>query len=66
MSALTKKICWELITIKKDKLNSVGVAIYRKASSNECYDQRKHNKPLMCKTDDDPNAAWYVSLHFKA
>ncbi|KAL7223856.1 hypothetical protein ACSBR1_025337 [Camellia fascicularis] len=62
MSALTKKICWELITIKKDKLNSVGVAIYRKASSNECYDQRKHNKPLMCKTDDDPNAAWYVAL----
>ena len=58
MSALTKSMCWELVTIKKDKLNSVGVAIYHKAVSNECYDQRKQNRPPMCKSDDDPNAAW--------
>ncbi|XP_057501705.1 probable methyltransferase PMT27 [Actinidia eriantha] len=62
MSALTKSMCWELVTIKKDKLNSVGAAIYHKAVSNECYDQRKQNRPPMCKSDDDPNAAWYVAL----
>ncbi|KAA8531937.1 hypothetical protein F0562_006346 [Nyssa sinensis] len=62
MSALTASMCWELVTIKKDKLNSIGAAIYRKPASNECYDQRKQDRPPMCKNDDDPNAAWYVPL----
>ncbi|XP_074351330.1 putative methyltransferase PMT24 [Apium graveolens] len=62
MSALTVSICWELVTIKKDKLNMVGAAIYRKPESNECYDERKRKQPPMCKTEDDPNAAWYVPL----
>ncbi|WJZ86120.1 hypothetical protein VitviT2T_005610 [Vitis vinifera] len=62
MSALTMSMCWELVSINRDKLNSVGAAIYRKPTSNVCYDQRKHKRPPMCKTDDDPNAAWYVPL----
>ncbi|KAF9623126.1 hypothetical protein IFM89_037642 [Coptis chinensis] len=62
MSSLTASLCWELVTIQKDKLNSVGAAIYRKPTSNECYNQRKHKRPPMCKSDDDPNAAWYVPL----
>ncbi|EOA23452.1 hypothetical protein CARUB_v10016641mg [Capsella rubella] len=62
MSALTKSLCWELVTINKDKLNGVGAAIYQKPATNECYEKRKHNKPPMCKTNDDANAAWYVPL----
>lgn len=62
MSALTVSMCWELVSINRDKLNSVGAAIYRKPTSNDCYDQRKHKRPPMCKTDDDPNAAWYISI----
>ncbi|XP_056169631.1 probable methyltransferase PMT27 isoform X2 [Syzygium oleosum] len=62
MSSLTANMCWELVTIQKDKLNSIGAAIYRKPRSNDCYEQRKHNSPPMCKNDDDPNAAWYVPL----
>lgn len=62
MSNLTVSMCWELVTIKKDKLNSIGVAVYHKPDSNDCYDQRKQNRPPMCKTDDDPNAAWHVPL----
>ncbi|KAL2520513.1 putative methyltransferase PMT27 [Forsythia ovata] len=62
MSNLTVSMCWELVTIKKDKLNSIGAAIYHKPDSNDCYDQRKQNHPPMCKTDDDPNAAWHVPL----
>ncbi|XP_022977279.1 probable methyltransferase PMT27 [Cucurbita maxima] len=62
MSSLTKSMCWELMTIQKDKLNSIGAAIYRKPTSNECYDQRNEKRPSMCKNDDDPNAAWYVPL----
>ncbi|TKY70430.1 methyltransferase PMT27 [Spatholobus suberectus] len=62
MTSLTKSICWELVTINKDELNRVGAAIYRKPTSNECYEQREQNEPPMCKDDDDPNAAWYVPL----
>ncbi|KAJ9540945.1 hypothetical protein OSB04_027451 [Centaurea solstitialis] len=60
MSTLTVAMCWELLTITKDKHNSVGVAIYRKPESNECYNGRKKEQPPMCKPDDDPNAAWYI------
>ncbi|XP_010503787.1 PREDICTED: probable methyltransferase PMT27 [Camelina sativa] len=62
MSALIKSLCWELVTINKDKLNGVGAAIYQKPATNECYEKRKHNKPPMCKSNDDANAAWYVPL----
>ncbi|CAE6075832.1 unnamed protein product [Arabidopsis arenosa] len=62
MSALTKSLCWELVTINKDKLNGVGAAIYQKPVTNECYEKRKHNKPPLCKNNDDANAAWYVPL----
>jgi hypothetical protein len=51
-------MCWELVTINKDELNHVGAAIYRKPTSNECYEQREKNEPPLCKDDDDPNAAW--------
>ncbi|KAE8665896.1 putative methyltransferase PMT27 [Hibiscus syriacus] len=62
MSALTKSICWELVTIKKDKLNSIAAAIYRKPTLNECYDKRPENNPPMCDEKDDANAVWHVPL----
>ncbi|KAG9131078.1 hypothetical protein Leryth_006809 [Lithospermum erythrorhizon] len=62
MSALTKAICWKLVTIKKDALNKIGAAIYKKPNSNECYEQRKSKAPPMCKTNDDPNAAWFAAV----
>lgn len=58
MSELTKSMCWDLVTIKKDTLNGVGVAIYRKPSSNECYDSREKNDPPLCQESDDRDAAW--------
>ena len=58
MSALTVAMCWELVTIKKDKLNVIGVAVYRKPDSNECYNERKKQQPPICRPDDDPDAAW--------
>jgi hypothetical protein len=59
MSKLTKSMCWDLVVIKKDKLNGVGAAIFRKPTSNDCYNNRPQNEPPLCKESDDPNAAWY-------
>ncbi|XP_010546331.1 PREDICTED: probable methyltransferase PMT26 [Tarenaya hassleriana] len=62
MSELTKKMCWELISINKDTVNGVGVATYRKPTSNECYANRAEQEPPVCSQSDDPNAAWKVPL----
>ncbi|KAJ8450343.1 hypothetical protein Cgig2_004800 [Carnegiea gigantea] len=62
MSRLTKAMCWELVKIGKDKVNGVGVAIYRKPISNDCYEKRTENDPPMCQESDDANSVWYVPL----
>ncbi|KAH9626465.1 hypothetical protein KSS87_006425 [Heliosperma pusillum] len=62
MSKLTKSMCWELLKIGKDKVNGVSAAVYRKPTSNDCYEQRTRNDPPLCEESDDPNAAWDVSL----
>ena len=60
MKELTKAICWELLSISKDTINGVGIAIYKKPTSNECYEKRSQNEPPICTTSDEPNAAWYT------
>ncbi|CAH8389539.1 unnamed protein product [Eruca vesicaria subsp. sativa] len=62
MSELTKKMCWKLISINKDKINGVGVATYKKPTSNECYTGRSEQEPPICADSDDPNASWKVPL----
>ncbi|GJN39334.1 hypothetical protein PR202_gb28445 [Eleusine coracana subsp. coracana] len=63
MSALTKSMCWDLVSIKKDRLNGVGIAFYRKPTTNDCYDGRPRQQPPMCSDDDDADAAWYIRLN---
>ncbi|KAI3496493.1 hypothetical protein L1887_38857 [Cichorium endivia] len=62
MTKLTKAMCWEVKAVNKDKVNKVGVAVYQKPMSNECYEERPQNDPPLCKESDDPNAAWKVPL----
>ncbi|CAL5040460.1 unnamed protein product [Urochloa decumbens] len=63
MTSLTKSMCWELAGIKKDRLNGIGAAFYRKPTTNECYEGRRRQQPPMCSDDDDANAAWYIRLN---
>ena len=58
MNELTKAMCWELVSVNKDALNGVGVATYRKPTSNDCYEKRSKQEPPLCEASDDPNAAW--------
>ncbi|KAL2342904.1 hypothetical protein Fmac_004189 [Flemingia macrophylla] len=62
MKELTKAMCWEVVSISRDKLNGVGIAVYKKPTSNECYEKRSKNQPPICPDSDDPNAAWNVPL----
>ncbi|CAH2080557.1 unnamed protein product [Thlaspi arvense] len=62
MKQLTKSMCWDLVQISRDKLNKVGIAMFQKPTSNECYEKRSQNEPPLCQEFDDPNAAWNVPL----
>jgi len=62
MKELTKAMCWETVSISKDTVNKVGAAIYKKPTSNECYEKRSLSEPPICPESDDPNAAWNVPL----
>ncbi|MBA0869667.1 hypothetical protein Goshw_001236 [Gossypium schwendimanii] len=63
MVELTKAMCWELVNkTSKDAINRVAVAIFKKPTSNDCYNGRLKQEPPLCPENDDPNAAWNVSL----
>ncbi|CAN1352869.1 Probable methyltransferase PMT26 [Linum perenne] len=62
MSELLDSICWERVARVRDRLNGVGIAIYRKPINNTCYKKRPVQQPPMCEASDDPNAAWKVPL----
>ncbi|XP_021760919.1 probable methyltransferase PMT24 [Chenopodium quinoa] len=62
MSKLTKAMCWELVKVGKDGVNRKSAAIFRKTSSNDCYEERPTNDPPLCDDSDDPNDAWYTPL----
>ncbi|PIN19918.1 hypothetical protein CDL12_07400 [Handroanthus impetiginosus] len=62
MKKLTEAMCWEVVSITKDRINGVGIAVYRKPTSNECYERRSKSDPPLCQDSDDPNAAWNVPL----
>ncbi|KAL9243667.1 hypothetical protein vseg_017527 [Gypsophila vaccaria] len=63
MSRLTKSMCWELVKVGKDEVNKVSAAIFRKPTSNDCYQKRPKNDPPLCEESDDPNSAWYTLLN---
>ncbi|WOL03574.1 putative methyltransferase PMT26 [Canna indica] len=62
MSALTKSMCWEMVAKRKDRLNNIGVAIFRKPTTNKCYEERAKENPPLCQESDDPDAAWNIPL----
>ncbi|OEL31634.1 putative methyltransferase PMT26 [Dichanthelium oligosanthes] len=62
MSALTKSMCWKMVNKVKDRVNRVGIAIFRKPTDNSCYESRSEANPPLCGEYDDPDAAWNVSL----
>ncbi|KAF3329344.1 methyltransferase PMT26 [Carex littledalei] len=62
MSALTKSMCWKLVNKTRDKINEVGMAVYRKPMDNKCYEKRSENKPPLCPETDSSDAAWNISL----
>ncbi|KAM3255569.1 hypothetical protein ACQJBY_048664 [Aegilops geniculata] len=62
MVALTKSMCWEMVTRTSDTVDQTAMVIFKKPSSNECYSKRSRAEPPLCEESDDPNAAWNITL----
>ncbi|KAH7299744.1 hypothetical protein KP509_24G027000 [Ceratopteris richardii] len=62
MSALTKAMCWDMVAKTMDSSVGIGVAVFRKPTTNFCYENRKESSPPLCDSDDKPDAAWYVPM----
>ncbi|OEL27930.1 putative methyltransferase PMT26 [Dichanthelium oligosanthes] len=62
MAALTKSMCWEIIKKTSDTVDQTAMVIFKKPTSNDCYDARAHAEPPLCEASDDQNAAWNITL----
>ncbi|KAF8658126.1 hypothetical protein HU200_059593 [Digitaria exilis] len=66
MAALTKSMCWEMIKKTRDTVDQTAMVIFKKPTSNDCYDARGATsaaaEPPMCEASDDQDAAWNITL----
>ncbi|CAL5098067.1 unnamed protein product [Urochloa decumbens] len=62
MAALTKSMCWEMMKRTSDTVDQTAMVIFKKPTSNDCYDARARPEPPMCEAADDQDAAWNVTL----
>lgn len=63
MAALTKSMCWEMVKRTSDTVDQTAMVVFKKPTSNECYDGRTRAEPPLCgDSDDDQDAAWNVTL----
>ena len=57
MCNLLRRMCWRLV-VKQDQ-----TVIWAKPLTNSCYLKRERGTlPPLCSSDDDPDAAWNVSM----
>ncbi|PUZ63164.1 hypothetical protein GQ55_3G046000 [Panicum hallii var. hallii] len=62
MAALTQSMCWEMIKRTSDTVDQTAMVVFKKPTSNDCYDARSRAEPPLCEASDDQNAAWNITL----
>ncbi|KAL8523740.1 hypothetical protein ACS0TY_013633 [Phlomoides rotata] len=62
LSKLTASICWNILADKADDVSDILVKIYQKPDKNDIYELRRKKVPLLCKDNENPDAAWYIPL----
>uniref|UniRef100_A0A0D3HS14 Methyltransferase n=1 Tax=Oryza barthii TaxID=65489 RepID=A0A0D3HS14_9ORYZ len=62
MAALTKSMCWKMVKKTNDTVDETAMVIFKKPTSNGCYSNREKPEPPLCDADDDPDAAWNITL----
>ncbi|CAI5532173.1 unnamed protein product [Closterium sp. Naga37s-1] len=63
MSNLTASMCWKRVGKKISHGFGIGVAVWQKPTSNDCYAARPAGAlPPMCPLQDNADAAWYIPM----
>ncbi|KAL9231450.1 hypothetical protein vseg_006679 [Gypsophila vaccaria] len=60
MVALTKSICWKVVS-KTMVSRRIGLVVYQKPITSSCYREREQNDPPMCNVVGR-NISWYTPL----
>lgn len=59
VSSLAERMCWQQVAKVVNTDMGIGVAVWQKPTTNECYDDRHPaTLPPMCPPADNPDAAW--------
>ena len=59
MADLTQRMCWRMVAKNISSSDGIGVAVWQKPTSNECYANRPQGtEPPMCADDDNADAGW--------
>lgn len=61
MVALTTAMCWKVVAKVFDS-SGIGLVVYRKPVSYNCYEKRKESVPPLCDPKDKHNVSWYAPL----
>lgn len=55
---VTNSMCWTIVAKTFDS-SGIGMVIYQKPTSSECYEKRKVQNPPLCQ-QDGKNSSWYL------
>lgn len=58
LTMVTASICWNILADRTDEVSDIGVKIYQKPETNDIYEMRRKKVPLLCKENENPDAAW--------
>ncbi|KAI9102069.1 hypothetical protein K1719_023579 [Acacia pycnantha] len=59
MMTVIKSMCWTVVAKTFDS-SGIGMVIYQKPTSPDCYGKRKMNNPPLCQEKDGKNSSWYT------
>lgn len=60
--SVINSMCWKVVARTVDS-SGIGIIIYQKPTSPDCYGKRDPNTPPLCQEKDGKNSSWYLTIY---